>query len=498
MALPTVRGMGGLWSDRQRRDQASYHGLARTSGASAHFASEDEINVPRWRYDWGDPTILLGHYGGQPIGLARDDRHCLTVAGSRGGKGISLIVPNLILWPGSALVLDPKGELARMTARTRREAHRQDVVVLDPFGVSGQPCASCNLLDAIDLDSPRVVADILLLLESLIPESAASQDSHWINGGRELVLSLIVHAKVHLHRPSLVDVYDLLSGKHGTVMGTVDEPSDVFGAMLYDHQSLNGALRAMAIRWLEIPDREQGSILSTARRALGWLEGLNNPEAAMTRVSARSAFQLADLKRRDVTLYLCLPASDMHGYRSWLRAFVNMAMSALEHTPSRAGTPPVLLLLDEFATLGYMPSLEKAAGLLAGAGVKLWPIIQDLGQLEAIYGKRWGTFIGNAGVTTWHALGGDRPTTEYLSARLGNTQYWEEEMPSGDFLTRASTGLLQGGGKWVTHPLLSPDEIERAFARETGRLLALSPGSTPMILERFDIRDGFLGEWIDG
>ncbi|MBQ1499622.1 MAG: type IV secretory system conjugative DNA transfer family protein [Sphingomonas sp.] len=492
LALP---GGGDLWRAPADREFASYQNLARTSGASAHFATTSEILTPRWRYEWGDPTLLLGHHADQRVGLAYDDRHCLTVAGSRGGKGVSLIVPNLILWPGSALVLDPKGELARMTVRARREANGQDVVVLDPFGVSGQPQASCNLLDMIDLDSPRVVADLHLLLESLIQDSAS--DSHWTAGGRELVMSLVAHAKVHLHRPSLVDVYDLLSGKHGTVLGSMDMPSDVFGAMLCDDQSLNGALKAMAIRWLEIPSREQGSILSTARRQLAWLEGLNNPEAAMTRVSESSTFRLADLKRKNVSLYLCLPASDMHGYRAWLRAFVNMAMAALENTPSRPGAPPVLLLLDEFATLGYMPSLEKAAGLLAGAGVKLWPIVQDLGQLEAIYGKRWGTFIGNAGVTTWHALGGDRMTAEYLSARLGNTQYWEEELPSGDFLTRATTGLLQGGGRWAAHPLLSPDEIERAFARETGRLLALSPGSAPMILDRFDIRHGFLKEWID-
>jgi type IV secretion system protein VirD4 len=410
---------------------------------------------------------------------------------------VSLIIPNLALWPGSCLVLDPKGELARKTARARRQSHGQQVIVLDPFDVSGQPSASCNLLDAIDLESPRVVADMHLLLESLIITSGASDGDHWAAGARELVMALCLFAKVHLHRPSLVDVYDMLSGKRGTVLGSVAHPSDVFGPMLADSQSLNGTLKAMAIRFLEIPSREQGSILSTARRQLAWLGGLNNPEAAMTRVSRSADFRLADLKRKNVTVYLCLPASDMHGYRAWLRAFVNMAMAALENTPSRPGVPPVLLLLDEFATLGHMASLEKAAGLLAGAGVKLWPIIQDLGQLESIYGNRWGTFIGNAGVTTWHALGGDRMTADYVSQRLGQTQYWEEERPQGDFLSRATTGMLRGAGRWVTHPLLSPDEVERAFARETGRLLALSPGSAPMILDRVDIRQGFLREWID-
>ncbi len=154
-------------------------------------------------------------------------------------------------------------------------------------------------------------------------------------------------------------------------------------------------------------------------------------------------------------------------------------------------------MLDEFATLGYMASLEKAAGLLAGAGVKMWPIIQDLGQLESIYGKSWGTFIGNAGVTTWHALGGDAMTADYLSQRLGVTQYYEPETPSGTFAGRAAGGMLTGGGKWVTDRLAHPHELERGLARETGRLLTLSPGWAPLLLERNDITKGFLGEYID-
>lgn len=485
------------WRPGEMRDSAAAQGLSRSTGPAARFADDREILSPSWRYETKSPTLLLGHHAGKLIGLANDNRHALTVAGSRGGKGISLVVPNLVLWPGSSLVLDPKGELARKTARARRQLHGQEVVVLDPFGVSGQPQGSCNLLDGIHLDSPYVVADLQLLLESLIAGSSNRSDGdHWTGGARELVMALCLFAKVHFHKPTLVTVFEILGGRHGSVLGSLANPSDVFGVLL-ETPDLNGALRAMAIRWLEIPDREQGSILSTARRQLAWLEGLNSADAAMTRVCQPSDYSLPDLKRRNITFYLCLPASYMHAYRPWLRAFVNLAMSALENTPPRPGAPPVLLMLDEFATLGHMPSLEKAAGLLAGAGVKMWPIIQDLGQLESIYGNRWGTFIGNAGVTTWHALGGDAMTGEYLSKRLGTTQYYEKENPSGAFTGRAAAGLLNGGGRWVTDQLAHPHELERGLARETGKLLALSPGWPPMLLNRNDITQGFLKEWID-
>lgn len=477
------------------RDWNQARHLARTSGAAGRFATPEELQHPSWTYLRGEPTLLLGHAHNRAIGLRRDDRHMLTVAGSRGGKGVSLIIPNLLLWPGSALVLDPKGELARKTARARR-AMGQKVVVLDPFGISGQPSDSCNILDQLDLASPHLLPELALIGESVIGGSGGGENDHWTNGGRELWTSVTLWALMTYTRPTLVTVRDMISGKHGSVLGSLDKPSDLFAPML-ESDAFNCALRAMAISWLEIPDREQGSILSSARRQTAWLEGLSNPDAAMTRVCASSEFQLADLKRERVTVYLCIPASYMAAYRGWLRAFVNMAMAALEKTPAVTGAPPVLLLLDEFATLGYMASLEKAAGLLAGSGVKLWPVVQDLGQLEAIYGRRWGTFIGNAGVTTWFALGGDPMTTEYLSGRLGQTQYYERQEPGGTFTDRARSGLLRGQGQWVNAPLMYPHEVERAFARETSRLLALAPGWPPVILNRFDTRAGFLKEWID-
>jgi type IV secretion system protein VirD4 len=59
---------------------------------------------------------------------------------------------------------------------------------------------------------------------------------------------------------------------------------------------------------------------------------------------------------------------------------------------------PVLYLLDEFASLGHLAPVERAMGLMAGYGVQLWPVLQDIHQLRATYGHRAGTFLSNAGV----------------------------------------------------------------------------------------------------
>lgn len=484
-----------LWGGGERRDMLSAQGLTRQSGASGRFATPEELARAEWEFRWEESTILCGRLGARLVGR-RDDRHVFVCASSRSGKGVSVIVPNVINWPGSLVVNDPKGELARMTARAkRRQGHR--VIVVDPFDVSGQPSDSFNALDEIDFKRSRGIADIALLFEALIPPSENVTDGeHWTSGARELCTTVAMYAKAYFTRPTLATIYDMIAGKHGTVLGTMDKPSDLFAAMLAS-DAYNGALRARAISWLEIHDREQSSILSTARRRLQFLDGLNDPDAPMTRVLQSSTFRLADLKQRPTAVYLCLPARDMVTMRGFLRTFINMTIAALEGTPSVAGMPPTLMVLDEFPTLGHMPTLEKAIGLIAGSGVRIMTVVQDLGQLRATYPKSWGTFIGNAGVSLWFGLGGDPETAEYVSQRLGVTQYYERQEPGGSYVDRTRTGLLHGQGQWVTSPLLHSFEVERAFARETGRLLALSPGCPPAILSRVDIRDGFLREWVD-
>ena len=93
----------------------------------------------------------------------------------------------------------------------------------------------------------------------------------------------------------------------------------------------------------------------------------------------------------------------------------------MERTPGYpAAGSPVLFILDEFASLGHMRQIEDAAGQIASYGVKLWPILQDLGQLKALYKERWETFMGNAGVLQFFG-NNDLTTLEWISKRLGAT-----------------------------------------------------------------------------
>jgi len=227
------------------------------------------------------------------------------------------------------------------------------------------------------------------------------------------------------------------------------------------------------------PDDERGSVLSTARRHLRFLSF-----PAIRASVARDDLDLADLKRKRVTVYLCLPAMRMGTCNRWFRLVVNMALVAFEREPVKPD-PSVLMCLDEFASLGHMRTIEDAAGFIAGFGIKLWCIVQDLGQLKALYKDRWQTFLGNAGVLQFFA-NSDVTTLEYLSKRLGTTSVIVRNR--SDVGDKDQTRNDRRGASWSvqTQPLLTIEEAGRLFGRddELQRQLVLWAGYDPIILQR--------------
>ena len=133
-------------------------------------------------------------------------------------------------------------------------------------------------------------------------------------------------------------------------------------------------------------ERERESVLSEARTQTQWLD---SPK--MQETLTRSDFRIAELRTGKLSVFLCLPARYMDTHDRWLRVIVNLAVGKLElrGREAAAKSAPVLLLLEEFPVLRHMEKLETAAGLLAGSGVKMWIILQDLSRLKQHY-KRAG------------------------------------------------------------------------------------------------------------
>lgn len=423
---------------------------------------------PAW--DWSEGKLILGRWDKRVIGRD-DDRHIVTVAGSRAGKTSTVLIPNLLAYPGSVLVLDPKGELARATAARRRQMG-QRVYVLDPFGETGMPQAAHNPFAELGQGNPdHVAADAAQLADALIISN--NKDPHWTDSAKNLIRGIVLHLlATDPSRASLREVRRLLNA-------TPPELDALLTAMA-DCRAFDGIVANIGASFLgklEGGGRELQGILSTAQEQTAPLDDV-------LRTTERSDFLLSELGSGQLTIYLVLPGMRMGTHYRWLRLVIQQALAAMERHPVPRGQLPVLFMLEEFPSLGHMRSIETAAGLMAGFGVKLWSVLQDFTQLKTHYPKSWETFLGNAGII--QAFGNaDVTTTEHLSKMLGATQVLERQdihvsssaMGAGDTGRREHIRSVR---------LLDANEITMHFARETGRQLILMPGRPPIYMNRLE------------
>jgi type IV secretion system protein VirD4 len=456
------------------------------------------LGTARWSFDapeWHPGYFFLGKtFAGQEAGY-RDDRHIVTVAGSRAGKGYTCIVPNLRRWPGSCVVLDPKGENATLTAAIRAEIAGHSVAVLDPHGAADLPDSlrvSFNPLDLIDAESDDAIDLAAAIGDAIMIGSGDGKDVHWTESGRQIFEGVLLHvaATETGERRSLVRVRQLLTQGDREAAERLnadlgDEPPySSFDALWHvmanseaAHEAVRDVIAGAARSITDMGENERGSVLSTARRNTKFIDS-----PWMRRCLQGSGHGLAldiDRLKSDpggLTLFVCLPARFLPTHARFMRLVLNLIFYRMEAqglTQPACGHP-VLMVLDEAAALGRMEAVEKAAGLMAGFGVKLWTILQDLGQLKRHYKESWETFLGNAGILQFFA-NSDMTTLEWLSKRLGETELIREtnsrSTSSSSNISRSQSRTEQSG--WSNSAGLSSGtsdmaELQRLSSRDGG------------------------------
>lgn len=436
---------------------------------SAHWAGPADLAsaglLPQGgKHAQGQPSqgLWLGRIGKTPLRLVTD-RHLCTLAPTRSGKGVSAILPNLLTYGGSVIVIDPKGEAAAITAR-RRAAMGQAVHVVDPWGITGLPSARFNPLAALSPESPDLAEDAALLAQALVP-SGSRGDNHWDNEARALLTGLILHV-VTAEPPARRNL--------GQVRAILTQAQAPFNAML-DRMSrskaANGLVARAADRLLQKSDRERSGVISTAQSQTHILDA-----PRLVANLAASDFSFGALKAKPATVFLVLPADRLVAFGRWLRLMITEALTELVRRPGRPDQP-VLFVLDEFAALGHLEPVETAMGLLAGYGVQLWPILQDLSQLKDLYPNRWPTFLGNAGVVQSFGVA-ETVTAAWLSERLGTrTVALRNRSLAGATLGADSPGKYSEAHAVSGRPLMTVDELLRLPADQE---LLLLPGHPPI------------------
>ncbi len=401
---------------------------------------------------WREGHIWIGRDSEHhPVGY-RDDRHVVSVAGSRSGKGRSAIIPNLLLWPGSAVVIDPKGENATRTPRIRASRPGHRVAVIDPKRAADVPDdlrVSFNPLDLIDADDDDAIDLAAAIGDAVMVGSGDGKDIHWTESARQVFEAVLLHVAATRRGGdrSLVTVRSLLMKgapeRAKALTAEFGEEITPFDALWTDMrdcacgtEAVRDVIAGAAVSVCDMGENERGSVLSTARRNTKFIDSPWMRECL--KGSASRAFEIDALKEEPggATLYVCLPARFIATHARFLRLVLNLILFRMEAQglEQPACGHPVLFILDEFAALSRMEMIEKAAGLMAGYGVKLWPILQDLGQLKRHYKESWETFLANTGMIQFFA-NADMTTLEWISKRLGQVELVRETKGASDSTT---------------------------------------------------------------
>ncbi len=442
------------------KDPANYYGSASFASASdmkrlGHLFKAE--NVP------SEPGLVLGL---EPkSGRAFDPRfryrgHLLTCAPTGSGKGVSAIIPNLLEYPGSVFVLDVKGENVAVTQNARR-LMGQTVYCFDPFNVTKSPSHKINLLSQLTPENPDAISDAASLAEMCIVRSK-NTDTYWDDAAKDLLRGLILYTA-------------LLRENHmRTLRNLLTQPMPDFKKTLEEMQHMDifhGVIKKAANTFLAKAEKDQSGVLSSAIRHTSFLDDPRISEAL-----SKDEIPIASLKEMPMSVYLVMPPDKVATYNRVLRCFLGLALSGITRSSFR---PPhkALFVLDEFAQLGYMASIEDGIAIVRGYGASFWILLQDLSQIKALYPK-WQTILANSAKQFFGTA--DIDTAKYISASLGTmTHHYKNTSES---TSSFSSNPSSTSDVYHARALLTPDEVMRLG----DRLLVLIQNEKPYYLRKLN------------
>ncbi len=407
--------------------------------------------------------------------------HILVSAPTRSGKGVAIIIPTLYSWLQSAVIYDMKAELWALTSAIR-QAMGQRVLKYNP---SSRDSVHFNPLDEIDIFSDAAVADAQNVALMMVDNDGVGLDDHWKQKAHEVITAAILYillpkqSQPDHYIPSLGDVADFLTdvqdetaAKKKDILVKLIRCKGAIRSEYVDHPAIKGAAHFcshVGAQLHEIEDRELSSIFSTtiARLTLFF-------DPIVRANTSDSHFRLKDLmglKAGDpvspVSLYMTIPQKEKDRLKPLIRLIFTMIVrhlaENLEFAGGRGQNPyqhRLLLLIDEFPSLGRMAIIEEALAYMAGYGIKTLLVIQDRQQLIKSYTVHESVTAG------CHIRAAFAPNTletaKWLSDMAGvTTVYHRTESLSGKKTNIYGLEHLNQADQYYSRALITPDEVMR-------------------------------------
>jgi type IV secretion system protein VirD4 len=424
-----------VWRAREAKKVTTY-GSARWAEAhevrQAGMLGHDGVLLGRWHDDY------LRHDGPE---------HVLCFAPTRSGKGVGLVVPTLLTWPGSAIVHDIKGENWTLTAGWRARFGR--VLLFDP--TNAQSAAYNPLLEVRrgewEVRDVQNIADVLV-----DPEGALERRNHWEKTSHSLLVGTILHVLYAEPDKTLAGVANFLSDPKRPTETTLR------AMMTTPHLGERGVhpvVASAARELLNKSENERSGVLSTAMSFLGLYR-----DPVVAAVTRQCDWRIRDLVESGLpaTLYLVVPPSDISRTKPLVRLILNQIGRRLtEELESKRRRHRLLLMLDEFPALGRLDFFESALAFMAGYGLKAFLIAQSLNQIEKAYGQN-NSILDNCHVRVSFATNDER-TAKRVSDALGTaTEIRDAKNYAGHRLS-PWLGHLMVSRQETARPLLTPGEV---------------------------------------
>ena len=429
---------------------------------SKKIPQNDYVYVGAWQ-DKKGKTHYLKHNGLE---------HVLCYAPTRSGKGVGLVIPTLLSWGHSAVITDLKGELWSVTAGWRKVHAGNKVIRFDPASPKGSAC--WNPLDEIRMHDGLEVGDVQNLATLIVDPDGKGLRDHWQKTSQALLVGVILHV---LYKSGN-------EGAEGTeatlplVDSMLSDPERDIGELWMEmatYPHVNGenhpVVGASARDMLDRPSEEAGSVLSTAK---SYLSLYRDPLVAKN--ISRSDFAIRDLMHNanPVSLYIVTQPNDKTRLRPLVRIMMNMIVRTLaDRLDFKDGQPVanykhrLLLMLDEFPSLGKLEIFQESLAFIAGYGIKAYLICQDINQLKS---RETGYGHDEAITSNCHIQNAFPPnrieTAEHLSKLTGQTTVIKEQITTSGRRVGVMHGNVTRTMQETQRPLLTPDECLRMTSPE--------------------------------
>lgn len=420
-----------------------------------------------------DEVPTVEHPGG-PV-CTMPEHHTLIVAPTRTGKGTRILVPTLLSYMGSMLVIDPKGENAAITARARAalpDLPGAEVFIVNPWdeladtfrGLGFRP-AAYNPLDVIERDDPNAVAVAQALAATVCP--ATSEKERFWQGSAANIL-----AAVFLWITDQPGETQTLARAREIVSLSRKDFTERFLVPMAASSAFGGAIKEMVSQYLDLAHETYSGIMSNLTEATKFI---SDPQ--LKAATSESSFDMGQLVAYPTTVYFIIPPDRMDTQRTWLRLMVTAATHTYKRAkPEHRGIHRCLFMIDEFPALGRMPDMPRDIATMAGYGVDYALAVQGVDQLKDVYKDAAGAILGNCAYK-WYCNVSDLESAKYLSDTLG------KKTVKTKGIGKAADGKESENFGETGRPLLMPDEV-----MNLGRDVALvtNPEGRPFYLRPVD------------